>query len=112
MIEYLRTTGKRFLSLKKDKNRLKDCLLMWDNARPHTVKDTREFLTQRDVEPAPVPEVEAPAPGGRVWGHEEATLAVQRAMMRASEDELYDQLRKLRDTATTSLQSEGIMCTD
>ncbi|QQP40757.1 Transposase, partial [Caligus rogercresseyi] len=32
MIEYLRTTGKRFLSLKKDKIRLKDCLLMWDNA--------------------------------------------------------------------------------
>ncbi|QQP53095.1 Uncharacterized protein FKW44_005443 [Caligus rogercresseyi] len=29
-------------------------------------------------------------------GHEEATLAVQRAMRRVSEDELYDQLRKLR----------------
>ncbi|QQP53989.1 Uncharacterized protein FKW44_006654 [Caligus rogercresseyi] len=51
MIEYLRTTGKRFLSLKKDKIRLKDCLLMWDNARPHTATDTREFLTRRDVEP-------------------------------------------------------------
>ncbi|QQP57624.1 Uncharacterized protein FKW44_002673 [Caligus rogercresseyi] len=51
MIEYLRTTGKRFLSLKKDKIRLKDCLLMWGNARPHTATDTREFLTRRDVEP-------------------------------------------------------------
>ncbi|QQP50121.1 Uncharacterized protein FKW44_011018 [Caligus rogercresseyi] len=51
MIEYLRTTGKRFLSLKKDKIWLKDCLLMWDNARPHTTTDTREFLTRRDVEP-------------------------------------------------------------
>ncbi|QQP42194.1 Uncharacterized protein FKW44_016787 [Caligus rogercresseyi] len=51
MIEYLRTTGKRFLSLKKDKIRLKDCLLMWDIARPHTATDTREFLTRRDVEP-------------------------------------------------------------
>ncbi|QQP49749.1 Uncharacterized protein FKW44_010518 [Caligus rogercresseyi] len=29
-------------------------------------------------------------------GHEEATLAVHRAMRRVSEDELYDQLRKLR----------------
>ncbi|QQP50503.1 Uncharacterized protein FKW44_011520 [Caligus rogercresseyi] len=38
MIEYLRTTGKRFLSLKKDKIRPKDRLLM-------------EFLTRRDVEP-------------------------------------------------------------
>ncbi|QQP53580.1 Uncharacterized protein FKW44_006105 [Caligus rogercresseyi] len=37
--------------LKKDKIRLKDCLLMWDNARPHTATDTREFLTRRDVEP-------------------------------------------------------------
>ncbi|QQP31399.1 Uncharacterized protein FKW44_024997, partial [Caligus rogercresseyi] len=27
MIEYLKTTGKRYLSLKKDKIRLKDCLL-------------------------------------------------------------------------------------
>ncbi|QQP53423.1 Uncharacterized protein FKW44_005904 [Caligus rogercresseyi] len=103
MIEYLRTTGKRFLSLKKDKIRLKDCLLMWDNARPHTATDTREFLTRRDVEPVKQspysPDLnlfEAPAPGGRVWGHEEATLAVQRAMRRVSEDELYDQLRKLR----------------
>ncbi|QQP42458.1 Uncharacterized protein FKW44_017132 [Caligus rogercresseyi] len=30
-------------------------------------------------------------------GHEEATLAVQRAMRRVSEDELFDQLRKLRE---------------
>ncbi|QQP50475.1 Uncharacterized protein FKW44_011487 [Caligus rogercresseyi] len=83
MIEYLRTTGKRFLILKKDKIRLKDCLLMWDNARPHTATDTREFLTRRGrgtgetvtlltrTEPGvtgPVSEVEAPTPGGRVWG--------------------------------------------
>ncbi|QQP32392.1 Uncharacterized protein FKW44_024316 [Caligus rogercresseyi] len=49
MIEYLKTTGKRFLSLKKDKIWLKDCLLMWDNAHPHTATDTREFLARRDV---------------------------------------------------------------
>ncbi|QQP39701.1 Uncharacterized protein FKW44_013508, partial [Caligus rogercresseyi] len=51
MIEYLRTTGKRFLRLKKYKIRLKDCLLMWDNSRPHTATNTKEFLTRRDVEP-------------------------------------------------------------
>ncbi|QQP53852.1 Transposase [Caligus rogercresseyi] len=89
MIEYLRTTGKRFLSLKKDKIRLKDCLLMLDNAPP----DPEGRVTGETV---PVPEVEAPAPGGRVWGHEKATLAVHRAMRRVSEDELYDQLRKLQ----------------
>ncbi|QQP56417.1 Uncharacterized protein FKW44_001083 [Caligus rogercresseyi] len=50
IIEYLRTTGKLFLSLKNNKIRLKDCLPMWDNARPHTATDTREFQTRRDVE--------------------------------------------------------------
>ncbi|QQP52257.1 Uncharacterized protein FKW44_004354 [Caligus rogercresseyi] len=111
MIEYLRTTGKRFLSLKKDKIRLKDCLLMWDNVRPHTATDTREFLTPRDVEPVKTSPYSSDLNlWGRfvfrklkhlLWedefgGHEEATLAVQRAMRRVSEDELYDQLRKLR----------------
>ncbi|QQP48846.1 Uncharacterized protein FKW44_009287 [Caligus rogercresseyi] len=96
MIEYLRTTGKRFLSLKKDKIRLKDCLLMWENARPHTATDTREFLTRRDVEPVPVRKLKHLLWEDEFGGHEEATLAVQRAMRRFSEDELYDQLRKLR----------------
>ncbi|QQP50092.1 Uncharacterized protein FKW44_010979, partial [Caligus rogercresseyi] len=116
-----------FLSLKKDKIRLKDCLLMWENARPHTATDTREFLTRRDVEPVKQSpyspdlnlcerflfwKLKHLLRDDEFGGHEEATLAVQRAMRRVSEDELYDQLRKLRDTATTSLQSEGIMCTD
>ncbi|QQP35430.1 Uncharacterized protein FKW44_023658 [Caligus rogercresseyi] len=43
VIEYLRTTGKRFFQPEKGQDRLKDCLLMWDNARPHTATDTREF---------------------------------------------------------------------
>ncbi|QQP54205.1 Uncharacterized protein FKW44_006963, partial [Caligus rogercresseyi] len=109
MIEYLRTTGKRFLSLKTDKIRLKDSLLMWDNALPN----------RRDVEPVKQspysPDLnlfEAPAPGGRVWGHEEATLAIQRAMRRVSEDELYDQLRKLRGHYHDVIAVGGIMCTD
>ncbi|QQP57477.1 Uncharacterized protein FKW44_002485, partial [Caligus rogercresseyi] len=89
---------------KKDKIRLKDCLLMWDNARPHTATDTREFLNRRDVEPVK----QSPYSPDlnlcdrflfrktSVGGHEEATLAVQRVMRRVSEDELYDHLRKLR----------------
>ncbi|QQP35496.1 Uncharacterized protein FKW44_023742, partial [Caligus rogercresseyi] len=88
MIEYLRTTGKRFLSLKKEKIRLKDCLLMWDNARPPTATDTREFLTRRDVEPVkqsltrPEPKLKHLLQEDEFGGHEEATLAVQRAMRR------------------------------
>ncbi|QQP37615.1 Uncharacterized protein FKW44_017937 [Caligus rogercresseyi] len=111
MIEYLRTTGKRFLSLKKDKIRLKDCLLMWDNARPHTATDIREFLTRRDVEPVKQSpyshdlnlcdrflfrKLKHLLRKDEFGGHEEATLAVQWATRRVSEDELYDKLRKLR----------------
>ncbi|QQP52816.1 Uncharacterized protein FKW44_005078, partial [Caligus rogercresseyi] len=99
------------LSLKKDKIRLKDCLLMWDNARPHTATDTREFLTRRDVEPVKQSpyspdlnlcdrfmfrKLKHLLREDEFGGHEEATLAVQRSMRRVSEDELYDQLRKLR----------------
>ncbi|QQP50256.1 Uncharacterized protein FKW44_011199 [Caligus rogercresseyi] len=90
---------RRFLSLKKDKIRLKDCLLMWDNARPHTATNTREFLTRRDVEPVKqflFRKLKHLLREDEFGGHEEATLAVQRAMRRVSEDELYDQLRKLR----------------
>ena len=112
MIEYLRTTGKRFLSLKKDRIQLKDCLLMWDNARPHAAADTRLFLTRRDVEPVKQSpyspdlnlcdrylfrKLKYLLRNDEFRGHEEATAAVQRAMKRVSEDELFDQLRKLRD---------------
>ncbi|QQP40624.1 Uncharacterized protein FKW44_014735, partial [Caligus rogercresseyi] len=100
MIEYLRTTGKRFLSLKKDKIRLKDCLLMLDKPRPHTAIDTREFLTWRDVETGEPVKQSPYSPDlslcdrflfrklqhllweDEFWGNEEATLAVQRVMRR------------------------------
>ncbi|QQP37556.1 Uncharacterized protein FKW44_017853, partial [Caligus rogercresseyi] len=82
---------------------LKDCLLMRVNARSHTATDTREFLARRDVEPVK----QSPYSPDlnlcdrflfwkTVWGHEEATLAIQRAMRSVSEDVLYDQLKKLR----------------
>ncbi|QQP55403.1 Uncharacterized protein FKW44_008564 [Caligus rogercresseyi] len=118
---------RRFLSLKKDKIRQKDCLLMWDNARPHTATDNREFLTRRDVEPvkqspsSPVlnlsdrflfRKLKHLLQEDEFGGHEEATLAVQRGMRKVSVDELYGQIRKLWGHCTTSLQSEGIMCTD
>ncbi|QQP36417.1 Uncharacterized protein FKW44_021511, partial [Caligus rogercresseyi] len=41
-------------------------------------------------------------------GHEDASLAVQRAMRRVSEDELYDHLRKLRDTARRHCNRRGL----
>ncbi|QQP52518.1 Uncharacterized protein FKW44_004693, partial [Caligus rogercresseyi] len=96
-----RMTTRRFLSLKQDKIQLKDCLLMWDNARPHTATDTREFLTRRDVEQNLCDrflfwKLKHLLREDEFGGHEEATLAVQWAMRRVSEDELYDQLRKLR----------------
>ncbi|QQP39004.1 Uncharacterized protein FKW44_019751, partial [Caligus rogercresseyi] len=121
------THDRRFLSLKKDKIRLKDCLLMWDNARPHTATDTREFLTRRDVEPVKQSpyspdlnlcdrflfrKLKHLLREDEFGGHEEATLAVQRMMRRVSEDELYDQLRKLRGHCHDVIAVREIMCTD
>ncbi|QQP37652.1 Transposase [Caligus rogercresseyi] len=81
------------------------------NARPHTATDNREFLTRGDVEPVKQSpyspdlnlcdrllfrKLKHLLREDEFGGHEEATLAVQRAMKRVSEDELYDQLRKLQ----------------
>ena len=85
---------------------------MWDNARPHAAADTRLFLTRRDVEPVKQSpyspdlnlcdrylfrKLKYLLRNDEFRGHEEATAVVQRAMKRVSEDELFDQLRKLRD---------------
>ncbi|QQP51868.1 Uncharacterized protein FKW44_013339, partial [Caligus rogercresseyi] len=92
MIEYLRTTGKRFLSLKKDKIRLKDCLLMDVKPMKQSPYSPDLNLCDRFL----FRKLKHLLREDEFGGHEEATLAVQRAMMRVSEDELYDQLRKLR----------------
>ncbi|QQP53234.1 Hypothetical protein FKW44_005644 [Caligus rogercresseyi] len=41
-------------------------------------------------------------------GHEDATLTVQRAMKRVSEDELFEHLRSSRATAMTSWSRRGL----
>ncbi|QQP35564.1 Uncharacterized protein FKW44_023828 [Caligus rogercresseyi] len=102
MTEYLRTTKNRISQPEKDKIRLKDCLLMRDNARPHTATDTREFLTWRDVEPvkhspySPDLNLCDSTCSGRTSLGATRRLHSPRAMRRVSEDELNDQLRKLR----------------
>ncbi|QQP56895.1 Uncharacterized protein FKW44_001720 [Caligus rogercresseyi] len=111
MIKYLRTTGKHILSLKKDKIR-------FERLSPHVGQCTSPHCHRYQG----VPDPEGRGTGETVTlltdlnlcdrflfrklkhllredefgGHEEATLTVQRAMRRVSEDELYDQLRKLR----------------
>ncbi|QQP50231.1 Uncharacterized protein FKW44_011161, partial [Caligus rogercresseyi] len=67
-----------------DKIRLKDCLLMWDNARPHTATDTREFLTRRDVEPV------------KQSPYSPDLNLCDRFLFWKLKHLLYDQLRKLR----------------
>ncbi|QQP37436.1 Uncharacterized protein FKW44_017702, partial [Caligus rogercresseyi] len=75
MIEYLKTTGKHFVSLKKEKIRLKDCLLMWDNGVP----DPDDLnLCDRLL----LRKLKHQLREDEFGGHEEATLAVQRAMRR------------------------------
>ncbi|QQP38980.1 Uncharacterized protein FKW44_019720 [Caligus rogercresseyi] len=83
---------RRFLSLKKNKIRLKGYLLMWDYACPHTATDTRQFLTRGTRNRFLFRKLNL-LQKDEFGGHEEA---VQRVLRRVSEDELYDQLRKLR----------------
>ncbi|QQP51602.1 Uncharacterized protein FKW44_013020 [Caligus rogercresseyi] len=86
---------------------LKDCLLMWDNTRPHAAADTRDFLTPRDIEQVKqIPyspnlnlcdrylfrKMEYLLRNDELGGHEEATLVVQWTMKRVSEDELFNHL--------------------
>ncbi|QQP57504.1 Hypothetical protein FKW44_002517, partial [Caligus rogercresseyi] len=71
------------------------CLLMWDNARPHTPTDTREFLTRRDMEPV---KQSSNSPDLNLcdrflfrktsWGPRGGYTRRSRAMRRVSEDEL------------------------
>ncbi|QQP55173.1 Uncharacterized protein FKW44_008273, partial [Caligus rogercresseyi] len=49
MISQLTTSGHRFNTHKQHRIHLKDCLLMWDNARPQGAAYTKDFLTRRDV---------------------------------------------------------------
>ena len=116
IIEYLQTTGKLFNSLKKDRIRLKELHLMWDNACPHAATETRQFLERREVEPVK----QSPySPDLKLCdrllfrklknllreedfnSHEDATQAVQRAMRLVDEEELFGQLQKLREHVKT-----------
>ena len=50
MVDYLKDTRKRFGSLRSDKTSFRDLFLMWDNANPHTSKETRKFLKTSKVD--------------------------------------------------------------
>ena len=50
MVDYLKDTRKRFGSLRSDKTSFKDLFLMWDNANPHTSKETKKFLKTSKVD--------------------------------------------------------------
>ena len=95
---------------------------MWDNARPHAAAETRDFLTQRDMEQVK----QSPySPDLNLCdrflfrklkhllrddlfrSHEEVTSAVQRAMKMIDENELFDQLKKLREHCKDVIAARG-----
>ena len=122
MIEYLKKTGKRFNSLKNYKMQLNTLMLMWHNARPHVAAETRDFLTHRDMEQVK----QSPySPDLNLCDrflfrklkhllrddlfrtHEDAISAVQRAMKMIDENELFDQLKKLREHCKDVIAAGG-----
>ena len=95
---------------------------MWDNARPQAAAETRHFLTQHDMEQVK----QSPhSPDLNLCDrflfrklkhllrddlfrtHEEATSAVQRAMKMIDENELFDQLKKLREHCKDVITAGG-----
>ena len=122
MIEYLKKSRKRFNSLKNHKIQLKNLNLMWDNARPQAAAETRHFLTQHDMEQVK----QSPhSPDLNLCDrflfrklkhllrdelfrtHEEATSAIQRAMKMIEENELFGQLKKLREHCKDVITAGG-----
>ena len=122
MIEFLKATGRRFSDLKKAKIQLKDLYLMWDNAPSHNAINSRQYLDQRKVErvkQSPYsPDInlcdrnlfrklKTMLRDEDFNGPEEVEAAVRRAMKRIPEEELFEQLIKLRAHLNDVIGAEG-----
>lgn len=120
MIKFVRLTGNRFNNLKSNKIPLCEMLMMWDNARPHSSKATQAFLTSRKIHMVPQPpyspdlnlcdrflfrKLKSLTNDYDFIGHEDVYSGVKRAMKLITEEELAQQLRKLRDHAFNVIEA-------
>ena len=95
---------------------------MWDNARPHSANDTQAFLTCRDIQPVKQPayspdlnlcdrflfrKIKNQLKGYDFMGHEDVKDCMQRVVRSLPEDELFQQLKNLRDHCQTVIEVEG-----
>ena len=96
-------------------------MLMWDNARPHSAHETQAFLIHRDIQPVKQPayspdlnlcdqflfrKIEHRLKGYDFGGHEDYMQWVVRSLP-VPEDELFQQLKKLRDHYQTIIEAGG-----
>ena len=95
---------------------------MWDNARPHAAHDTQSLVYQRDVElvkqPAYSPDLNMcdrylfRKVKHQLQGHDfdcpdDVKMSMQQALWSIPEDELFEQLKKLRKHCEDIIQASG-----
>ena len=120
MIQYLKDTGHRFSNLKKNKIKLGELMLMWDNARPHSAHETQAFLVHRDIQPVKQPayspdlnlcdrflfsKIKHRLQALDFEGNEDVKDCMPRVVRSLPEDELFKQLKKLRDHCQTVIKA-------
>ena len=122
MFQYLKDTGHRFNNLKKNKIKLGELMLMWDNSKHHSAHETQAFIVHRDTQPVKQPayspdlnlcdrflfrKIKHRLKGYDFGGHEYVKDCMQRVVRSLPEDELFQQLKKLRDHCQPIIEAGG-----
>ena len=100
-------------------------MLMWDNAKPHSAQcahETQAFKVHRDIQPVKQPayspdlnlcdrflfrKIKHWLKGYDFGGHEDVKDCMQRVVRSLPEDELFQQLKKVRDHCQTIIEAGG-----
>ena len=95
---------------------------MWNNAKPHSAHETQAFIVQRDIQPLKQPsyspdlnlcdrflfrKIEHRLKGYDFGGHEDVKDCMQWVVRSLPDDELFQQLKKLRDHCQTIIEAGG-----
>ena len=122
MIDYLKSTGKRFNNHRGGKISFKDLLLQMDNARPHASRATQGFLANSGVQlikQSPYSpdlnlcdrflfrKIKSDLMGVDSDGPDDVRRKVQHIFRHMSENELVRQLWKLQEHAKHVIDSQG-----
>ena len=122
-IQFLKDTRKRFSQLRRDPLRLKDAVLQWDNARPHSSRETIAFLDDlgiKRIKQSPYSpdlnlcdrylfrKIKSDLKGVPMRGPDDVKVAVRQCLDRISEEDLLKELEKLRKHCEEVVRLGGV----